>query len=252
MTAPLRDLARKVLSASLRARLRTGWTRLRQRPPIGWIRWGSLRRVKPIGSSFSVRGKPVDRYYIEQFLAAHAADVKGRVLEVEDSSYTRRFGGERVSRSDVLHSPLGLPAEHSATLVADLTDASGFPEAAFDCFILTQTLLFIYDLEAAVATVYRTLKPGGVVLVSVPGISQIVRGDQQLWGQYWSFTRESAQRIFESAFPANCVHTEVFGNVMSATAFLHNVATEELRRAELDFRDPEYEVIICVRAVKPG
>lgn len=55
------------------------------------------------------RGQPVDRHYIERFLSAHASDVRGAVLEVGDNEYTRRFGGERVTTSDVLHVETGHP-----------------------------------------------------------------------------------------------------------------------------------------------
>ena len=45
-----------------------------------------LLGTKPVSDHWGWdRGTPVDRYYIEQFLAEHAADVRGRVLEVKDS-----------------------------------------------------------------------------------------------------------------------------------------------------------------------
>ena len=42
------------------------------------------------------------------------------------------------------------------------------------------------------------------------------------------------------------------GNVLVAISFLHGLAVEELRRTELDYRDPSYEVLLTARAVKPG
>jgi hypothetical protein len=41
-----------------------------------------------------------------------------------------------------------------------------------------------------------------------------------------------------------------YGNVLAATAFLQGLAAEELHPEELDYRDPDYEVLISVRAVK--
>ncbi len=38
---------------------------------------------------------------------------------------------------------------------------------------------------------------------------------------------------------------------MSAIGFLHGFASEELCQDELDYYDPDYEVRITVRAVKP-
>ncbi len=235
------------LPAALRRTLRGLWN-TRYRPPVGWVRFGSLRRVTPISREFGFdRGQPIDRYYIEQFLARCADDVCGRVLEIGDDAYTRQFGGDRVIRRDVLHVSAADPL---ATFVGDLTHADHLPSNAFDCFILTQTLHLVYDVRAALRTIYRVVKPGGVVLATLPGISQI-SNDQ--WADYWcwSLTVLSAQRLFEEFFPTTHVKVEAYGNVLAATAFLHGLAATELRQAELDYCDRAYEVLITVRALKP-
>lgn len=228
---------------------RRGIYRYTRWPPVGTVRFGSLRRLVPFSRDWgSSRGLPIDRYYIEQFLSAHAADIRGRVLEIKDDTYTRKFGGERVTRSDVLHKVEGNPM---ATIVADLTCADGLSSDSFDCIICTQTLQFIYDVKAAIATLHRILKPGGVLLVTVPGISHISRYDMEHWGDYWRFTTLSACLLFEEAFPTANVTVRAYGNVLSAIAFLHGLASGELRQKELDSLDPDYEVLIAVRAVKP-
>jgi SAM-dependent methyltransferase len=215
------------------------------------VTFGSLRRLRPLSRNFGWDrgGPPIDRHYIEGFLARHADDVFGRVLEVRDDAYTRRFGGDRVERADVLHPVPGNPA---ATIVADLadSDASALPENAFDCVILTQVLPFIPDFQAGVRTVHRILRPGGVVLATVPGISQIVRRDMDAWGDYWRFTSLSARRMFEEAFPGGSVEVEAHGNVLAAAAFLYGLSSEELHPEERDHFDPDYEVLITIRAVK--
>ena len=114
------------------------------------------------------RGTPIDRYYIGRFLEAHAADVRGRVLEVKSSDYTRRFD-RGVVRADVLDID---PKNEQATIVADLTAADHVPAGLFDCFILTQTLQFIYDAPAAVRHAHRLLAPGGALLATVPVVSR--------------------------------------------------------------------------------
>jgi glycosyltransferase involved in cell wall biosynthesis len=222
----------------------------RYSPPPGWLHLGSLRRTTPISDHFGFdRGLPVDRYYIEAFLAAHQHDVRGRVMEVADAGYTRRFGGDRVEHADVLHARAGNP---DATLVGDLCTGEGIPESAFDCIILTQVLPFVWDPAAAIATARRALRPGGVLLVTAPGISQISRYDADRWGDYWRFTSQSLRRLFEQEFPADHVTLVTYGNVLSATAFLHGVAAHELQRRELDDAHPDYEVITGVRAVLPS
>jgi SAM-dependent methyltransferase len=241
-----RKKAKAVLPVAARQWLRS----LRpERPAVGHVRMGHLRRVTPISAQYGFdRGLPVDRYYIANFLLRQSADVRGRVLEVGDNSYTRAYGGDRVTVSDVLHVKPGNP---EATIIADLTDADHIPSDTFDCIILTQTLHLIYEVRAALATLQRILKPGGVLLLTVPGISQIA-GDE--WGRtwYWSFTALSLERLFGEFFPAQNVSIEAHGNVLAATAFLQGLATEELTRAELDYQDPLYQVLLTVRAVKPA
>lgn len=245
----LKLIAQQTLPVPLRRWLQAQWQGREYCPPVGWVRFGSLRRMIPISREFGFdRGLPIDRYYIERFLAAHAPDIRGRVLEIADGTYTRKFGSDSVTRSDVLHVTAGDP---KATIVADLTDANHIPAASFDCVILTQTLQFIYDVRAVLKTLYRILKPGGVVLATFPGVSQISRYDMDRWGHFWSFTTLSARRLFEEAFPAANVKVEAHGNVLAAIAFLHGLATQELRQAELDHHDPDYEISITVRAVKP-
>jgi SAM-dependent methyltransferase len=217
------------------------------RPPVGRVRFGSLRRLKPVEADFGFgRGRPIDRYYIEGFLARHADDVRGRVLEIADDSYTRQFGGARVTASDVLHLGEGNP---NATIVGDLTSAEHIPSNTFDCAIVTQTLHLIYDVRAAVETLRRVLKPGGVVLATFPGIVPIDEPRQGKHG-YWGLTILSARRLFEGAFPAGGVSVEAHGNVLTATAFLHGLVAEELHPEELDYGDPDYELLIAVRAEK--
>jgi SAM-dependent methyltransferase len=217
------------------------------RVPVGSVKFGRLRRVRPISDQFGFdRGLPIDRYYIENFLARYAGDIRGRVLEIGDASYTRRFGGERVSVSDVLHVREGNP---EATIVADLSRGDNIASDSFDCIILTQTLHLLYEVRSAIRTIHRILKPGGVLLATFPGISQISRDEwRKSW--YWAFTSLSARQLFEEAFPADDVEVETHGNVLAAISFLHGLATEELRKRELDTRDPAYEVLITLRAVK--
>lgn len=240
----LRYIARRALSSPLRRRL----LRLRRWPPVGHVRFGSLRRLRPISHEWGFdRGRPIDRYYIERFLARQATDIRGHVLEIGSNHYTRTFGGDRVVRSDVLHVADALPG---VTIVGDLTSADHIPSDSFDCLILTQTLQCLYDVRSAIGTLHRILKPGGVALVTFPGISKVSREDMERWGYYWSFTSSSARRLFGEVFDAPDILVEAHGNVLTAIAFLHGIATGELEPEELDHHDPDYELLLTVRARK--
>jgi len=222
--------------------------RLRRWPPTGWVWFGGLRRLRPVSDVFGAdRGQCIDRYYIEGFLADHSADVRGDVLEVGGDEYTRRFGADRVARSHVLHVEEGHPR---STIVADLGHRGSLPREAYDCIICTQTLQFIYAVRTAVTTLHDALKPGGVLLATMSGITQISRYDMERWGDYWRFTSLSARRLLEEVFVPDSVKVENYGNVLAAIAFLMGLSADELRQPELDHRDPDYEVVIAARARK--
>lgn len=210
-----------------------------------WL--GTIRRTSPLSDhSGSDRGTPVDRYYIDRFLREHRETIHGCVLEVRDAGYTRRFG-TAVSRSDVLDIDDRNP---DATIVADLAAAHGVEDATFDCFILTQTLQYVFDLRAALEHVHRILRPGGTVLCTVPVSSRI--GRRTLDSEYWRPTPAACQALFERAFPGGEVEVHGRGNVLTCVAFLMGMATEELTAGELETDDPFFPLVVTVRATKAG
>jgi len=216
---------------------------------VGFVRFGSLRRITPIAPIWPPRYKAaVDRVYIDGFLEREAMSIQGEVLEVGGLGYTNRFGGDRVTAGSVLHSPIGASPE--VTYAADLVDAPEIPSEHFDCVILPQTLLFIYDLQPAVRTLHRILRPGGVVLATVPGITQTVPDDKERWGQYWSFTDQSLGRLFGDVFGPDRVTIESHGNVKTTIALLHGLAKEDLNARDFALDDPHYPLTLTVKAVR--
>jgi SAM-dependent methyltransferase len=215
--------------------------------PFGAVRFGDLRRLSPISSTFGFdRGTPVDRHYIERFLAGNADDIRGRVLEIGDNTYTLRFGGSRVERSDIFYVDTSNP---HATFVGDLARRDVLPEAIFDCIIMTQTLHLIFDMRAAIGNLHRALKPRGVLLITTPGISPIDRGEwKATW--YWSLTAGAVRNLLEERFHPNNVAIETHGNVFAATCFLYGIAVEELDNADLEVDDASFPVTVAARAIK--
>ena len=247
MIAALSAGWRRFVPSSARRRLRPvrrAYVDWRRRRPLDL---GDLRRVTPIDPNWGFeRGTPIDRVYVERFVGGHASDIRGRVLEIAAPDYTTRFGSG-VERVDVLMAREGNP---EATIVADLADAPQIPDDTFDCAIVTQTLQFVWDAPAALATLHRILAPGGVLLATVPGITKISPPEDEEFGEWWHFTARSARRLAEQAFGEGTVEVEAFGNVLAATGFLYGLAASDLRAEELDARDRLYEVIVGVRAVK--
>jgi SAM-dependent methyltransferase len=217
-------------------------------PPLGRVRFENLRRLTPIGRNWGFgRGLPIDRYYIERFLVECSMDIKGNVLEIGDNTYTLKFGGDRVTKSDILH----VTNENiRATYIADLTQTDNLPPNVFDCIICTQTLQQIFEVKNAIRNIHHILKPGSTVLVTFPGICKIDGGAMSKWGDYWRFTTLSARHLFEDVFLKENIEVKAFGNVLTSVAFLHGIAAEELHGEELEYNDDEYQLLITVRAVK--
>jgi len=218
--------------------------RLRRLVRPAWL--GTIRRTTPLSERHGYdRGTPVDRYYIERFLEEHRRDIRGRALEIKDSVYTDRFGAD-VDRRDVLDIDA---ANRRATIVGDLAAADGIAADQFDCFVLTQTLQFIYNVRAAIVHAHRVLRPHGVLLVTVPAVGRMSPEDKPSL-DYWRFTATSCSSLFGEVFGAERITVRSYGNVLTAIAFLTGMAYEELSRRELDANDENFPVILGVRAIK--
>lgn len=215
---------------------------------IGNLDWGALRRLTPVSDFWGFdRGEPIDRYYIRKFLSKYASDIQGHVLEVGDSRYTRLLGGAKVGRSDVIDVS---DDNRNATIIADLANETEIEEEVYNCVIITQTFQYIHEPRAAVATIAKILKPCGVVLATVPGITRIDDKNEGKHDWEWIFTSTGARRLFAERFAYDHINIEVYGNVLTAIGFLLGLADQELCESELDYQDPRYEVTIGLRAIK--
>ncbi len=215
---------------------------------MGRVEMGDLRRTRPLSAHWGRdRGTPIDRYYIEAFLEAHRADIRGRVLEIEEPLYASRFGGAAVERVDVLDRNA---ANDRADVIADLRKADAIASDTYDCIVLTQTVHLVDDVEAVLGECRRILRPGGVLLITAPSVIRVDdRAERD--GDFWRFTEASARRLCAGAFPLDRFEVDTRGNVMTCAAFLYGLSVEELRREELDCQDPSFPLVVTVRAVKP-
>lgn len=209
--------------------------------------WYNLRKLKPVSEVFGLeRGMPIDRYYIEKFLNENKECIKGNVLEIAESTYSKKFG-KNVESFEVLHFTNENP---NATIIGDLTKMDSLPHGEIDCFICTQTFQFIYNFKDAIYGAHHVLRDGGILLATVAGISQISRYDMDRWGDYWRFTSLSALKCFEEVFGRGHVKVECHGNVLSAIAFLEGISTEELLPEEMNFKDDNFQVLLGIVARK--
>jgi SAM-dependent methyltransferase len=218
-------------------------TRGRQEP----VAWGGLRRTEPFSRNWGdERGLPADRVYIERYLEAYAADIRGDVLEVGSSLYTTRYGGDRVTTAHVLDVDADNP---EITILGDLGAPETLAPESIDCAVLTQVLQFVPAAGHAIENVYRALRPGGVLLLTVPGISQL----EQTWEDLWRWTPLGLERFLANVLPEEAERkVEAHGNVLTSIAFLFGLAAEDLTSAEYDFEDSMYPLVVCARIRKPS
>ena len=224
------------------------------------VRVRVVRAIRPVGSYFLFsspkrslqplskiygydRGKPIDRYYIEIFLRENKDWVKGVCLEITDTQYIKKYGGDRVTKADALDIDR---ANHNATIYGDLRKLDGVPSNKYDCLIITQTLVMIDDYEAAIKECKRILKPGGTMLVTLPCLSPV----WNIKNHHWRFTGASAKYVFGKYFAPENLEIKTFGNALSGQAFWVGMSQQDLSKEEIEYNDPYFPVIVSIKATK--
>ena len=187
------------------------------------------------------RGTPIDRKFIEGFIAAKAACIRGSVLEVGEPYYTRAYGSG-IQHVDVLHRFTGNPV---ATIVGDLQKSYTLEPGRYDCVILTQVLNFLSDPRAALATAWHSLRPGGTMLLSVACLSPISIYDRERWGDYWRITEQGLETLVGELKPLK-YEIRAYGSIALAISFLRGCAYEDIPENERMPKDGDrFPIVIC-------
>lgn len=189
------------------------------------------------------RGIPVDRWYIEKFIKANQRYIRGDVIEIGDNSYTVEYGKD-VRNSYIFTADITKKSSNTKIIFGDLQNGQGCQHGIADCFILTQTLPFIFDIKNAAKHIVNMLKPDGVALITVSGISMISEYDNSRWGHYWGFTETSLCKLFEGIIEEECIEVVSMRNPKAAAACLYGLSVGDLSRADLEAKDILVPVII--------
>jgi SAM-dependent methyltransferase len=206
-------------------------------------RWGNLRRTEPLSTEFGFdRGTPIDRYYVDDFLGRHRAVITGRVLEIQGSGYTRRFGHDLIACDT-----LDINPRFAATYTCDLAHAEHVvPDNAYDCFLLPNTFQHLRDIDRALANARRIVRPGGAIVVTAAAFMPLIPDGPD----YWRITADGWCELTARHWPADEVAIVAYGNCLAAIAAMHGIAVEEVTPAELDVRDPRYPVLVGIMCRK--
>jgi SAM-dependent methyltransferase len=214
-------------------------TKLIRNRPGNRAVWGTLRRLEPFSDHYGWdRGTPVDRFYIDAFMAGQGPSIRGDVLEIRDSHYTDRYATAGVT-SHVLDIDRD---NRQATVIADLCEAGSLAASAYDTVVLTQTLHLLPDDGVALANLWQALRPGGAMLLTAPCVSRIDNESPAF--DSWRFTPVGFARRLAAACPGAEIGVTGHGNVLIAVGFLMGLAQEEFERHELEHQDPRFPLLV--------
>ncbi len=225
---------------AIKALLGPKWTTWARTVTRGMERpaWGNLRRVTPISARYGFdRGTPIDRYYVDKFFTAHRDAITGRVIEIQTRDHIRRYGSGIVAADT-----LDIDPSFQPTHCCDLAHADRVPSGSYDCFLLPNTLCFLRNLDASLREARRIVRPGGIILATVPGFVPLTADVEDYWHASAAGWRVVAARVW----PDCDTTVESHGNCLAAAAAMYGIAVEELTAAELDVHDPRYPVLVTI------
>lgn len=196
----------------------------------------------PVSEQFATeRGTPIDRYYIDIFLQHNSQYIKGEVLEIEDNTYTKKYGGNHYDSSIVMDVS---SKDENIDFNANLETGEGIKESIADCFICTQTLMYIYDLQSVAQNIIKMLKPGGVALITCSGLSQNSRRCMESYGAYWGFNEAALKRMFINIDGAEVIESGIYGNVKTVSAHINGLCIEDIDESDFKENDVCYPLIV--------
>ena len=206
--------------------------------------WTAVKSLKPLSSKFGYdRGTPIDRFWIESFLELNTKRIKGKCLEVTDSTYAEKFGGQKITSIDVLDINR---KNRQANIHDDLRHLRSIKSNTYDCIILTHVLGLIDDFDSAIKQCHRVLKPGGALLATSSCFSPTY--DTSV--NFWRFTKAGYGYAFGKYFSPKHLTVTTYGNVLSGQCFWVGMAQEELTKQQLEYNDPRYPCIVTALAIK--
>lgn len=203
--------------------------------------WGNLRRTNPICQAFGfLRGEPIDRYYLNQFVEKIRPEIVGNIMEI--GAIANAKAAYQLS-DNASYCVLNIEKWSEEDIVGDAHDISIIKPETFDTILLFNVLEHCYAPWIVIENIHTWLKPGGKCFASVPSAVKIHDTPQDYWRPLpdafnWMFRNFSQKEI------------RTYGNPLTVIATYHGIAKEELTTEELNTLHPDYPVITCIAATK--
>ncbi len=158
----------------------------------------------PIGVARQLlHGKSLSRTLFNLSLSKFS--VNGAILEIGGKSGKNSyFNFLRISSDSTLLKTDLFASEGVVAL--DVEKPFALDSDSFDAVLAFHLFEHVYDLTVAPLEIYRVLKPGGRLFVSVPFIHEY-HGDPN---DYWRFTHKTMERLW-SRSGLQCIHMEAVG-----------------------------------------
>ena len=133
-------------------------------------------------------------------------------------------------------------------MIADLSEPDSLPVGRFDCFILTQTLQDMPNVDIAIRNAWRAMAAGGTLLIAVATLRDLdpVRGGTYLR----RLTRLGLERVVARTCQGAEIETRGYGNMLVGTATPIGRSTQHPTQSQIESYDARFPLVACARIRK--
>lgn len=197
-------------------------------------------------------GKSIKRFYVDNYIYKNRRSIRGVVGEMEDRRYTELYGDtRRIRESYIIEHYVDFPENERFGLDMDLSTGEGVIAEKFDCFICTQTLTYIINLEKAIDSLIKMLKQGGILLITFPGM--LHRASAQELDAYkplYGILPSAIHKLLTPYLDNIEYSMEVYGNVKCAVATLYGIPSDVFTEEEMLKKDEDYPLLVGMKIKK--
>ncbi len=168
---------------------------------------GGKCRIKSVSIIIMYIFQP-DRYILDLQIKEASKFIRGNVLDVgagEVNRYSKYFTYDKYVRMDLNHG-------EKVDLIGS-ADNIPMPDGSFDSVICTQVFEHLKDPDKSAKEIYRVLKPGGTLLVTVPQMNELHEEPHD----YWRYTKFGLEELF-GAVGFKTIHIDQRGGFFSTMA----------------------------------